>query len=94
MEKEMINLKPVEKNRYELDAQGYSCPYPEIVARRALGKIEPGRILEVKIDNKPSCERVPAAMEEEGHECLGVDQLEKTVWKIKIRKRPSSKASS
>ncbi|KXB01725.1 hypothetical protein AKJ41_00380 [candidate division MSBL1 archaeon SCGC-AAA259O05] len=84
---EKIDLKPLEENRYELDVRGYSCPYPEVFARRALEKIDSGEILELKLDNKPSCERVPLAVEEEGHECLDVDQLEKALWIIRIRKK-------
>lgn len=87
MAKEKISLKSVGKGRYSLDARGYSCPYPEIFARRALDAISPGDMFELIIDNKPSCERVPAAAEEMKHRVLSVDEVEKSVWKITIQKQ-------
>ena len=83
---ERISLKPIEKGRYSLDARGYTCPYPEIFARRALGNLAPGDVLEFIIDNVPSCETVPAAAEELGHKVLEVTKIDETSWKITIKK--------
>ncbi len=84
--KEKVNLKMLEKGRYSLDAMGYTCPYPELCARRALGAMASSEVLEFIIDNAPSCETVPAAAEELGHKVLEVSKIDETTWKIIIQK--------
>jgi len=83
---EKVSLKPIEKGRYTMDARGYTCPYPELFARRALDKLAPGDVFEFIIDNMPSCETVPAAAEELGHKVLEVTKIDETTWKIVIQK--------
>lgn len=83
---EKVSLKPAGKGRYTMDARGYTCPYPELFARRALDKLAPGDVFEFIIDNVPSCETVPAAAEELGHKVLGVSKIDEAVWKITIQK--------
>ena len=70
-----------------LDVRGYVCPYPVIYARKALTRLSEGEILEVITDNPPSCENVPRAMREDGHEVLSVEPVEEGVWKIVVRKK-------
>lgn len=83
---EKVSLKPIEKGRYTMDARGYTCPYPELFARRALDKLAPGDVFEFIVDNMPSCETVPAAAEELGHKVLEVTTIDETTWKIIIQK--------
>jgi tRNA 2-thiouridine synthesizing protein A len=83
---EKVSLKPVGKGRYTMDARGYTCPYPELFARRALETLSSGDVLEFVIDNVPSCETVPAAAEELGHRVLKVSKVDEVTWKIVIRK--------
>lgn len=83
---EKVSLKPAGKGRYTMDARGYTCPYPELFARRALNAMASNDILEFIIDNVPSCETVPAATEELGHKVLEVSKIDETTWKIVIRK--------
>jgi tRNA 2-thiouridine synthesizing protein A len=47
----------------------------------------PGTIIEVITDNPPSCENVPSVARREGHEVLGVEEVERGVWRIVIRRR-------
>ncbi len=70
-----------------LDVRGYVCPYPVIYTRKALQKLREGQTLEVITDNPPSCENVPNAAKEDGHEVLGVEPVSTGVWRIRIRKR-------
>ena len=70
-----------------LDVRGYVCPYPVIYTRKALERLPEGGMLEVLTDNPPSCENVPNAAREDGHEVLGVEPVEPGVWRIRIRKR-------
>ncbi len=83
---EKVSLKPVGKGRYTMDARGYTCPYPELFARRALEKLASGDVLEFIIDNVPSCETVPAAAEELGHKVSEVTKIDEVSWKITIKK--------
>lgn len=81
-----MSLKQIEKGRYTMDARGYTCPYPELFARRALKAMVSNEVLEFIIDNAPSCETVPAAAEELGHKVLEVTKIDETTWKIVIQK--------
>lgn len=83
---EKVSLKPIGKGRYTMDARGYTCPYPELFARRTLDKLAPGDVFEFIVDNMPSCETVPAAAEELGHKVLEVTKIDETTWKIVIQK--------
>lgn len=86
MAEKKASLRFVEKGKYSLDARGYTCPYPEVLARRALEAIASGDVLELFTDNVPSCESIPAAAEELGHKVLEVSKVEENVWKIAIQK--------
>ncbi len=86
IEQKKVEVKQVEKGKFSIDLRGYTCPYPEILARRALEAISVNDILEITLDNAPSCETIPAAAEELNHKVLGVDKLDLTSWKISIQK--------
>lgn len=70
-----------------LDVRGYVCPYPVIYTRKALARLPSGKLLEVITDNPPSCENVPKAAKEDGHEVVSVERVEEGVWRIVIKKR-------
>lgn len=70
-----------------LDVTGYVCPYPVIYTRKALAMLPSGKILEVITDNPPSCENVPLAAKEDGHEVISIDKVEEGVWRIIIIKK-------
>jgi tRNA 2-thiouridine synthesizing protein A len=70
-----------------LDLRGYVCPYPQLATLKELRNSPPGTIIEVITDNPPSCENVPSVARREGHEVLSVEEVEKGVWRIVIRRR-------
>jgi tRNA 2-thiouridine synthesizing protein A len=70
-----------------LDLRGYVCPYPQLATLRELRNSPPGTIIEVITDNPPSCENVPSVARREGHEVLSVEEVERGVWRIVIRRR-------
>jgi tRNA 2-thiouridine synthesizing protein A len=70
-----------------LDLRGYVCPYPQLAALKELRNSPPGTIIEVITDNPPSCENVPSVARREGHEVLDVEEVERGVWRIVIRRR-------
>lgn len=71
---------------YVLDVTGYTCPYPVIFTKKALARIGEGEVLEVIIDNPPSCETVPSAARESGYEVEGPVSIGPGLWKITIKK--------
>jgi len=81
-----VRFAKVGEGKYLLDVRGFTCPYPVIYTRKALKQVEPGALLEVLIDNPPSCETVPAARED-GHDVLGVERVDAGVWRVLIKKK-------
>ncbi len=73
--------------KYTLDLRGEVCPYTFVKTKLKLEEIEEGAILEVLLDHEPAVRDVPRSVEEEGHEVLSVEQLDKNLWKIVIRKK-------
>ena len=70
-----------------LDLRGYVCPYPQLATLKELRNLPPGTIIEVITDNLPSCENVPSVARREGHEVMAVEEVERGVWRIVIRRR-------
>jgi len=83
----MVKFVKISEKRYLLDVRGYTCPYPVIYTRKALTKLSSGDTLEVLTDNPPSCENIPKAVKEDGHEVLSVENIGRGVWRITIIKR-------
>ncbi len=83
----MAKLLKREGGGLVLDVRGYVCPYPVIYTRKALNKLGANEILEVIIDNPPSCETVPKAAREDGHEVVSVEKIGEGIWRIIIKKQ-------
>jgi len=83
----MAKFVKISEGKYLLDVRGYTCPYPVIYTRKALAKLNKSDVLEVLTDNPPSCENIPRAAKEDGHEVPLVENVERGVWKITIIKR-------
>jgi len=67
---------------YELDARGYTCPYPQLFAGAAFDILEVRARLEILTDNPSSCENVPVSIRNRGQKFLGVEPLAPGLWKI------------
>jgi DUF1680 family protein len=52
-----------------------------------IAKLNTGEMLEVLTDNPPSCENVPRAAKEDGHDVLSVENIDRGVWRIVVVKR-------
>ncbi|MEM0051439.1 MAG: sulfurtransferase TusA family protein [Sulfolobales archaeon] len=83
----MVKFVKTNERKYVLDVRGYTCPYPVIYTRKALARLNKGEVLEVLTDNPPSCENVPRAVKDDGHEVLSVENIERGVWRITIVRR-------
>jgi tRNA 2-thiouridine synthesizing protein A len=79
-------LTKLEDQKYRLDLRGYTCPYPQLYTVKALNQIETGAVLEVLIDNPPSCETVPKSIKNNGQEYLGIEKIGASLWIIRARR--------
>ncbi|HKZ89224.1 MAG TPA: sulfurtransferase TusA family protein [Thermoplasmata archaeon] len=79
-------LKKTGEGTYLLDAQGYTCPYPQLLARTAFGLIETGARLDILTDNPSSCENVPTSVRNLEQKVLGVQPVSPGLWKIVAQK--------
>ncbi|NPA53377.1 MAG: sulfurtransferase TusA family protein [Aquificae bacterium] len=70
----------------ELDLKGEVCPFTFVKSKLILEQMEPGQILRVILDYKPSVENVPKSMREEGQEVLEVKQIGENLWEVIVRK--------
>ena len=69
----------------QLDCLGYSCPRPQMMAKKALNCVQTNDVVEITVDNPSSMEAVPPMGPQ-----LGATHLEtvtkKNCWKIYMRK--------
>lgn len=79
-------LKKTSEGTYLLDAMGYTCPYPQLLARAAFGLIETGARLEILTDNPSSCENVPVSVRNLEQKFLRVEPVSPGLWKIVAQK--------
>lgn len=84
MEKK-FNLQKIGEKCYSLDARGLVCPYPQLLAMRALGRLSSDEVLEVVLDNPPSVRDIPPVLKEKGYEVSEAKRVEKTMWKIVVQ---------
>ncbi len=85
MERE-TKLMRINRNRYSIDIRGYTCPYVQLIAIRAIKRLDPGNILEIILDNPPSSRDVPIAMEKNRFEVLETQRPDEGIWKIVVKK--------
>ncbi len=78
---ELKNLQ-VDKS---VDARGTSCPGPLLAAKKAMGEIQSGQILEVLSSDEGTKKDVPKWATKKGHDYLGTVE-ESGYFKIYIKK--------
>ncbi|MGC9158811.1 MAG: sulfurtransferase TusA family protein [Terracidiphilus sp.] len=59
-----------------IDARGTACPGPLLEAKKGIGAVKVGQILEVKSNDKGSRKDISAWSAKMGHEFLGVLEAE------------------
>ena len=68
MEERTVNdedLKEIEENAVIIDMEGEVCPYPQIIAREEIKKIDSGKIVVIKTDHVMATKAVPQSVIEE-----------------------------
>ena len=78
---ELSNLK-VDKS---VDARGTSCPGPLLAAKKAIGEIQGGQIMEILSADEGTRRDIPKWCTKKGHEYLGVVE-DSGFYKIYMRK--------
>ncbi len=72
--------------QYSLDVTGEICPYPLIMTRKEIGKLQKGDQLVVTVDYAKSSEDIPRWAKEEGHTVLAVSEMGGSRWEIVLEK--------
>lgn len=67
-----------------IDELGEVCPVPDVDAKRAWKKMNPGEVLAILVDYPLSKERIPANAEKSGHKVLAVEEIGTSEWRILI----------
>lgn len=70
----------------ELDLRGEVCPYTFVRSKLCLEDLEVGEVLRVVLDHLPAVDNVPRSFSNEGHEVLGVQQVNDDDWHVVVRK--------
>ena len=78
---ELVNIK-VDKS---VDARGTSCPGPLLAAKKAIGQIEKGQVMEVLSADEGTKRDIPKWCTKKGFEYLGTVE-ESGFFKIFLRK--------
>jgi tRNA 2-thiouridine synthesizing protein A len=68
-----------------VDVLGDSCPRPQLMTKKALGKAAGGDVIEVMVDNPTSMEAIPPMMPELNGTHLGTVKVER-YWRVFVRK--------
>jgi len=83
MTNEELKLLAVDKS---VDARGTACPGPILEAKKAIGIIKPGNIMEVLSADEGTKKDIPKWCVKQGHEYLGTIE-ESGYFKIYLKKR-------
>ncbi|MBB4302756.1 tRNA 2-thiouridine synthesizing protein A [Rhodobium orientis] len=68
-----------------VDCIGDSCPRPQLMTKKAIGKVEPGEVVEVLVDNPSSVEALPPMCDEINATHLETVKGDRS-WHVYIRK--------
>jgi len=65
-----MNLEEILADK-TIDARSMACPGPLLEAKKGIGTVKVGQVLEIQSGNKGSREDIPAWCAKNGHEYLG-----------------------
>jgi tRNA 2-thiouridine synthesizing protein A len=69
-----------------IDARGCACPGPLMEAKKAIGSVSIGGIVEVRSEDPGSRADIPLWADKVGHECLGYLRAEEEYDRIFLRR--------
>ncbi|MGM0650428.1 MAG: sulfurtransferase TusA family protein [Bacteroidota bacterium] len=79
------NLNEIQADKV-VDARGTACPGPLLEAKKSMGKIKSGEILEVLSSDEGTKKDIPQWANKKGHEFLGTVE-ETGYFKVYMRKK-------
>jgi tRNA 2-thiouridine synthesizing protein A len=68
------------------DARGSACPGPLLEAKKSIGSVSVGDVVEIRSSDPASRDDIPVWTERVGHEYLGVLQAEEGYDRIFVRR--------
>jgi tRNA 2-thiouridine synthesizing protein A len=68
------------------DARGSACPGPLLEAKKSVGSVSVGGVVEIRSSDPGSRGDIPVWAERVGHECLGVLRAEEGYDRIFVRR--------
>ena len=86
MENKFMEKAMTGKPDRELDLSGDICPITFVKSKLMLEKMNSGEVLKVKLDYAPSAVNVPRSLEHDGHTVLKVEEVQKEVWEVLVKK--------
>ena len=88
MEERKVNdedMKEIEQNAVIIDMDGEVCPYPQIIAREEIKKIDSGKIVVIQTDHVMATKAVPQSVSNDVSEYgiwkSGSGQYKIILWK-------------
>ncbi len=82
---EIDELEDMEPNSI-VDARGSACPGPLLEAKKGIGSVNVGEVLEVRSDDAGSRADIPVWAEKVGHEWLGALEAEEGYDRLFVRR--------
>lgn len=70
----------------ELNLKGDICPITFVKSKLMLERMNSGEVLKVVLDYAPSAVNVPRSLEHDGHTVLKVEEVEKELWEVYVKK--------
>ncbi|MBN2337660.1 MAG: sulfurtransferase TusA family protein [Acidobacteria bacterium] len=69
-----------------VDARGSACPGPLLEAKKGIGNVTVGKVLEIRSNDKGTRNDIPIWAKKVGHEYLGVLQAEEGYDRIFVKR--------
>lgn len=79
-----MKFEKTSEGQYVLDVRGYVCPHPQLYTKKAMERLKPGEVLELKFDNPSSGESIATMCDNTGDEIF--DQKQEAglfIWHVR-----------
>ena len=77
---------PIPQPDQSIDIVSETCPMTFVLVRLALDQMQPGQVLEVRLRGAEPRRNIPLTAQEQGHEVLGMNDLENGLSVLWLRR--------
>ena len=77
---------PIPQPDQSIDIVSETCPMTFVLVRLALDQMQPGQVLEVRLRGAEPRRNIPLTAQEQGHEVLGMTDLENGLSVLWLRR--------